>query len=46
MGLNLQVGASAPAPKESGPRTGTLAWVKHSSKMREYAENRLRNFWS
>jgi predicted phage terminase large subunit-like protein len=46
MGLNLQVGASAPSKADTGPRTGTLAWVKHSSKMREWGENRLRTFWS
>ena len=46
MGLNLQVGASHPSKADTGPKTGSLAWVKHSSKMREYAENRLRNFWS
>ena len=46
MGLALQVPAMAKVKEPTGPRTGTLAWVKHSSKMREWGENRLRSFWS
>ena len=46
MGLSLQVPAGIKHTEPKGPRTGSLAWVKHSSKMREWGENRLRMFWS
>lgn len=46
MGLALQVPAMTKIKEPTGPRVGTLAWVKHSSKMREWGENRLRTFWS
>lgn len=47
MGLSLQVSANkALEVKESGPKTGTIAWVKYSSKMKEWRENRLKSFWS
>lgn len=46
MGLGLQAAASPIEKRKDGPKTGTLAWVKHSSNMRAFAENRLKNLWS
>lgn len=46
MGLSLQVGASPEKPKISGPKTGTIAWIKASAKRKEDRENRLKSFWS
>lgn len=46
MGLGHQVAASPSADKDTGPKTGTLAWVKQSATMRSWTENRLKNFWS
>ncbi|CAB4149828.1 Archaeophage PsiM2, terminase large subunit [uncultured Caudovirales phage] len=46
MGLAIQVGANRAPEKDEGPKVGTLAWVKHSSKMKTWSENRLKSFWS
>ena len=45
-GLALQTSAEGDKPKDKVIKTGTLAWVKHSSKMQEYRENRLKTFWT
>jgi hypothetical protein len=45
-GLALQISAEGDKPKDKVIKTGTLAWVKHSSKMQEYRENRLKIFWT
>lgn len=41
LGLTKEVGATAPQEKKSGPKTGTLAWVKQSSNALQ-AQERLR----
>lgn len=46
MGLAQQVGASPEVSKATGPRTGTMAWVKASSKALENREKRLKSEWS
>lgn len=46
MGLATQVGASPEPELPKGPKTGTLAWVKASSKRKEDRENRLKSYWT
>jgi predicted phage terminase large subunit-like protein len=46
MGLALQVGANKEAEPERKIKTGTIAWVKRASQIKEDRENRLKSFWS
>lgn len=46
MGLATQVGAQPELPKPKGPKTGTLAWVKASSRRKEEQQNRLKSTWT
>lgn len=46
MGLAQQVAANSDTAKDTGPKTGTIAWIKASAKSRENREKRLKSFWS
>ena len=46
MGLDKTVSAQPETPKDEGPKTGTLAWIKQSSQAIIDRENRLKSFWS
>jgi predicted phage terminase large subunit-like protein len=46
MGLAKTVAANPEIVADTGPKVGTLAWVKKSSADMQRRENRLKSFWS
>jgi phage terminase large subunit-like protein len=46
MGLAKTISAQPETIKDTGPKTGTLAWIKKSSQSLLDRENRLKSFWS
>lgn len=46
MGLAKTISAQPETLKDTGPKTGTLAWIKRSSQSILDKENRLKSFWS